>query len=196
MKLNVAHVLPRSASNGPGERFVIWVQGCPLHCPGCWNPDTWTFKHRNIWNVDDLVHSILQTDGIEGVTFSGGEPFAQAKELTALARRVQSAGLSVFVFTGYTTDELVLPEHQELLEQIDVLVAGRFVNALKESGLLWRGSKNQTVHFLSSRYSNPHSVPPPELEILLDPDGAVTMTGFPEVQEWIYLHVETRSSKC
>ena len=73
MRLNLARTLPRSAANGPGERFVLWVQGCPLACPGCWNPDTWAFERRDLRSVEDLAAVILATEGIEGVTFTGGE---------------------------------------------------------------------------------------------------------------------------
>src|SRR6476646_9130931 len=106
MRVNVARTLPRSAANGPGERFVVWVQGCPRACPGCWNPDTWAFERRDLREVDDLIAEVLSTDGIEGVTFTGGEPFAQARALAEIARAVRATGLSVFVFTGYELDEL------------------------------------------------------------------------------------------
>ena len=98
MKLNLARTLHRSAANGPGERFVVWVQGCPLACPGCWNPDTWSFERRVVRDIDELAAEILSVEDIEGVTFTGGEPFAQARALAELARRVRHRGLSAFVF--------------------------------------------------------------------------------------------------
>jgi sulfatase maturation enzyme AslB (radical SAM superfamily) len=79
MRLNLARIIQRSAANGPGERFVIWVQGCPLACPGCWNPDTWAFQKRELRDTKSVVEEILSVDGIEGVTFTGGEPFMQAR---------------------------------------------------------------------------------------------------------------------
>ena len=94
MRLNIAQTLPRSAVNGPGERFVIWVQGCSFACPGCWNPDTWSFEQRNLHDVDQLIAEVLATEGTEGVTFTGGEPFAQAGALTAVARSVKNTGRS------------------------------------------------------------------------------------------------------
>lgn len=179
MRLNLARTLPRSAANGPGERFVVWVQGCPLHCPGCWNPDTWAFQRRDLRSVDELAADILGTEGIEGVTFSGGEPFAQARALAALAERVRAAGLSVFVFTGYELDELTRPEHHTLLAVTDVLVTGRYVQARRASDLPWRGSANQRVHFLTDRYGPADMVGAPRVELHLAPDGGLTLTGFP-----------------
>lgn len=182
MRLNIARTLARSAANGPGERFVIWVQGCPLACPGCWNPDTWSFARRDVRDVNDLLREILATAGIEGVTFSGGEPFAQAHALAYLARAVQDAGLSVFVFTGYARDELTSKAHRALLDVTDILVDGRYLEAQRVEGLPWRGSSNQRVHFLTNRYSGADMVGAAEVEVHLEADGGVTITGFPRIE--------------
>lgn len=179
MQLNIARTLPRSAANGPGERFVIWVQGCPLACPGCWNPDTWSFVRRETQSVDELTTAILATPGIEGITLSGGEPFAQAKALAELALRVRTAGLSVFVFTGYEFEELVRPQDRKLLASTDVLVTGRFVQALATTSLPWRGSANQQIHFLTNRYDLRSAEAAAGSEVLIAPDGTLTFTGFP-----------------
>jgi len=177
MALNLARTLSRSAANGPGERFVVWVQGCPLACPGCWNADTWSFGRRHVVQEDALVEEILATDGIEGVTFSGGEPFMQARALARVAARVRAAGLSVFVFTGYAREELT-GRHAELLAHTDVLVSGRYREELRVAGLPWRGSTNQQVDFLTNRYGPEAMGGGAEVEILLGPQGA-TVTGFP-----------------
>ena len=182
MRINIAHTLTRSAANGPGERFVVWVQGCPLACPGCWNPDTWAFVRRDLRSVDDLAACILRTEGIEGVTFSGGEPFAQARALTLLAERVRAAGLSVLVFTGYEVDELTRREHLALLAVTDVLVAGRYVGNQRASGLVWRGSANQRVHVLSDRYSAADMEGVASVEFYIAKDGTLTATGFPSAE--------------
>lgn len=179
MRLNLARTVPRSAANGPGERFVLWVQGCPLACPGCWNPDTWAFERRDLRAVDDLAAEILTTRGIEGVTFTGGEPFAQARALATLAERVRAAGLSVFVFTGYELAELARPAQRDLLAHTDVLVAGRYDRARRATGLPWRGSTNQEVHFLSPRYRPDALQDAPEFELHLFNDGTTILTGFP-----------------
>lgn len=179
MRLNVARVLPRSEANGPGERFVVWVQGCSLACAGCWNPDTWAFERRELREVGALAAEIVATAGIEGVTFSGGEPFMQAPALAELARTVRDAGLSVFVFTGYELEELSKPHHRALLSLTDVLVTGRYVDSRRSLGLPWRGSTNQRVHFITSRYSDVNMEHAPEVELRIGPDGTVHVTGFP-----------------
>lgn len=179
MRLNIARTLARSAANGPGERFVVWVQGCPLACRGCWNPDTWAFERRELRSIEELAVCVLKTEGIEGVTLTGGEPFAQAKALAELAKLVRDAGLSVFVFTGYDLDELTRPEHPELLDVADVVVTGRYIDEQRVSGWAWRGSANQHVHFLSDRYSFADMEEVAEVEFHLGKDGRLTVTGFP-----------------
>lgn len=179
MRLNVARTLRRSAANGPGERFVVWVQGCPLACPGCWNPDTWSFARRDVRDVEGLVDEILGVTGIEGVTFTGGEPFAQARALAEIAVRVRGAGLSVVVFTGYAPHELDGTDARSLLAHTDLLVAGRYLEDERAEGLPLRGSRNQGLHFLSDRYAPADVLGSPDAEIHLGPDGSITVTGFP-----------------
>ena len=179
MNLNLARTLPRSEANGPGERFVVWVQGCPLACAGCWNPDTWSFARRDVREVSELVAEITGTRGIEGVTFTGGEPFSQARALAEVARRVRAEGLSVFVFTGYELGELSAAAQRALLDETDVLVSGRYVETERAEGLPWRGSRNQRVHFLSGRYVDRDMDDSPEVEVRIGRDGEVSLTGFP-----------------
>jgi anaerobic ribonucleoside-triphosphate reductase activating protein len=179
MQLNLARTLQRSAANGPGERFVIWVQGCPLACPGCWNPDTWTAQPRLLRDTQDLTAEILATEGLTGVTFSGGEPFIQARALTEVAREVRAAGLSVFIFTGFTRAELKSQAARALLAVTDVLVCGRYVASERVYDLPWRSSANQRVHFLTSRHGPADMTQAPEAEIRIGPDGQLTLTGLP-----------------
>ena len=179
MRLNLARTIARSAANGPGERFTIWVQGCPLACPGCWNPDTWAFERRALRSIESLLADIRATVGIEGVTLTGGEPFAQARSLAELARSVRADGLSVFVFTGYDLSELDRPEHRDLLAQTDVLVAGRYREALPAQDQSWLGSSNQRVHFLSERYCADDMREAPEAEVWIDAAWRIVVTGFP-----------------
>lgn len=180
MQLNLARTLARSAANGPGERFVLWVQGCPLACPGCWSPDTWDFRTRSLQEVDRLAEEIGNTSGIEGVTFSGGEPFSQAPALANLASRVRERGLSVMVFTGHALAELTSRAARALLSATDILVAGRFLREQRTTGRAWVGSDNQDVHFLTGRYGPADLATAPVSEILLQSDGSLVFTGFPE----------------
>lgn len=182
MRLNLARILHRSAANGPGERFVVWVQGCPLACPGCWNPDTWTFARRTLRETDELMAEITATDGIEGATFTGGEPFMQARALADLGSKIRRAGLSLFVFTGYELDELKSPDARALMAVTDVLVTGRYVEAERTHALPWRGSANQRVHFLTDRYNFRDMHQAADAEVRIDSDGTLTLTGFPQAE--------------
>lgn len=180
MIVNVAAWVAKSAANGPGERFVLWVQGCPLACPGCWNPDTWDFSPRRPMSVDELEAEIAASPDIEGLTFSGGEPFAQAAALTELARRARRRGLSVLVFTGYELAELRSSAARALLAEIDVLVSGRFVLAERDVHLALRGSRNQKLHFLTGRYRETDIMTENKIELHLERDGRILLTGFPD----------------
>lgn len=152
--LNVARWLTHSAVNGPGQRFVLWVQGCPLLCRGCINQHMLPFVPRHVMAVEAVVQMILSTPDIEGVTFSGGEPMAQAAALAVVAERLRQHGLSIVCYSGYQLEEiqqLADPGPGLLLKQLDVLIDGRYVETERHS-LLWRGSRNQRVHFLTDRY--------------------------------------------
>jgi anaerobic ribonucleoside-triphosphate reductase activating protein len=184
MVINVARTLSKSSANGPGDRYVLWVQGCPLACPGCWNPDTWSFKRKDLRTVNEVAEDIRGTRGIEGVTFTGGEPFAQAGALSLLARTIKESGLSVFIFTGFTLPELKEPEHLRLLECADILVTGRYIESLRSADLPWRGSSNQEVHFLSNRYGPESMIGAPVIEFHLNPGSPNSITGFPIEVEW------------
>lgn len=190
--LNIAHTIPSSAVNGPGERFVIWVQGCSLRCAHCWNPDTWSQRPRRTVDPLDLVETVLASSGIEGVTLTGGEPFQQASDVSLLASHVRQAGLSVMAYTGYELSELRSEDQMSLLAQCDVVVAGRYRHQLRSLGLPWRGSSNQTVHFLTDRYGPTDMRCEPQCEAYIAEDGALTFTGFPPsalIDRWADSHV-------
>lgn len=176
--LNLARTLPRSAVNGPGERFVVWAQGCSLRCVGCWNPDTWASAPREVVSPEALAARILATPGIEGVTLTGGEPFDQADPFSVVAALVRAGGLSVMAFTGYELDELTTPAQRRLVDRCDVVVAGRYRRELRDVALVWRGSSNQRVHFLTERY-DAGAAESPAFEVHIAPDGGLTLTGFP-----------------
>lgn len=180
MELNLARTLRRSAVNGPGERFVLWVQGCPLHCAGCWNPDTWSFVPRDRRPLEALEGEILSEPGIEGVTFTGGEPFAQARALAELAGRLKAHGLSIVIFSGYRFDELTGRDARRLLELTDVLIAGRYLQDERTNGHHWKGSSNQRIHFLSNRYDANILEETPSAEVHVDSEGRIVVTGFPD----------------
>ncbi len=180
MKLRLARTITRSLANGPGERFVVWVQGCPIHCPGCWNRDTWDPAGGQDSSVEELLREIAATDGLEGVTFTGGEPMAQAEALAELATACRARGLSVFIFTGYRQDQLKSPAQRKLWGLADIVIAGPYVQAQRSFEHAWVGSANQQVHFVTNRYSSADQQNAVRAEAHLEPDGTITWTGFPE----------------
>jgi anaerobic ribonucleoside-triphosphate reductase activating protein len=167
-----------SRANGPGLRAVVWFQGCPLKCPGCFNPETHDPRGGSEADTVELAAELLRNPhAIEGVSFSGGEPFQQPEGLLGLLERLAGSGLSTLVFSGYNLGEI---ERQalgpRLLERIDVLIAGRYVQAQHlGSGLL--GSANQKIHLLSRRYKLKDFATIPRQEIILHRDGSITLTG-------------------
>ncbi len=186
--VNVAHTVDRCRVLGSGERFVLWVQGCPLQCPGCHNPQFLAFKDATWMDVDSLARRILAVKGIEGVTFVGGEPFAQARSLAALAAHVHSAGLTVMVYSGFTHEQLtrgIVPDADLLLSAADLLMDGPFLQD-RPTQRPWRGSDNQRLIALSSRYA--HQVAAwngalgQSFEIRVRQDGSLEVLGIPPVE--------------
>jgi anaerobic ribonucleoside-triphosphate reductase activating protein len=156
--LNVSKTLSHSRANGPGVRAVIWVQGCTIGCDGCYSLST--HPHRKVHLVDpvELAKWVCSIEDIEGVTLSGGEPFEQSEAVAELLRYVKAIRpeLSFFLFTGYefTVLQQSTNNHvQAVLEIADMLSSGPFVAKLYEINLLWRGSSNQQLVYLSGRYS-------------------------------------------
>jgi anaerobic ribonucleoside-triphosphate reductase activating protein len=177
MTLLLHAFLPRSRANGPGWRSVVWVQGCSLGCPGCFNPQTHSREDVvETVGVAEVMERILAA-GTEGLTVSGGEPLQQAEAVVALLEAARAAGLSTLLFTGLTWEEVQrLPLAPRLLRCVDVMVAGRYVAERRVAhGLL--GSANQTVHLLSPRYTLEEIAATPEAEAVILPDGRVVFSG-------------------
>ncbi len=156
--LNLAAIRPCTEAEGPGKRFAIWCQGCLRRCPGCCNPHMQPMERKHLVEVDKLMGLILKhkvKDGIEGVSFIGGEPVLQAEGFAELARKCQETDLSVLLFTGYAYNDLLTTKREDLkmlLKHIDILVDGEFVESLYDNKRDWVGSTNQQVIFLSNRY--------------------------------------------
>jgi anaerobic ribonucleoside-triphosphate reductase activating protein len=184
--LQLAQTVACTEAEGPGKRFALWFQGCPLRCPGCCNPEMLPFEGGHAVALAALLDQIQAsaTDhGIEGITLLGGEPLAHAAAAAALARRVRDRGLSVMVFSGYTLEEarqLPDPAVAELLALTDILVDGPYDRNQPETRRRWIGSANQRVHFLTDRYraADPRWLLPNTLEIRLR-GQELSVNGFP-----------------
>ncbi len=145
--LDLSGIVSDSIVDGPGIRTTLFSQGCPHHCPGCHNPETWAFGVGTAIPVEDVVDIVHSNPLCRGVTFSGGEPFAQAAAFAKLGRILKEQGYEVASYSGYTFEALLsgTPEQRELLETIDILIDGPFLLAQKSLEIAFRGSKNQRI---------------------------------------------------
>ncbi|MFY1830007.1 4Fe-4S single cluster domain-containing protein [Myxococcus fulvus] len=185
--LRVAQQVPRTEAEGPGRRFALWVQGCPLRCPGCCNPEMFAMERGTVVTVEAMAARVLATPGIEGLTILGGEPFSQADAAADLCERVRAGGLSTLVFTGYTLAELKAqgrPEAERLLASLDLLVDGRYEKDQPETRRRWIGSRNQVMHFLTPRYApeDPTFTAPNTAEVHLL-EGRIIVNGWPDLAD-------------
>ena len=178
--MNIHSIIPNSAVNGPGNRFVIWTQGCSLNCHCCWNPDTHSFKGGKKFTLPNLMKLILSEPNIEGITISGGEPFDQANALYKLTKEInENTNLTQIIYSGYTIKEIRIDKKkQPVLSNIDVLIDGRF-NSEKLSNNDLIGSINQKHHFLTDRYILNNFQKRNKIEYHFEINGTTTLTGFP-----------------
>lgn len=147
MELRIAGTVNDSIVDGPGIRFTIFTQGCPHHCEGCHNPQTHDFSGGTVVDTDDLLAKIKENPLLDGVTFSGGEPFCQAEALAALGEQIKALGLNIVTYTGYTFEKLYADRENngwgKLLAVTDRLIDGPFIQAQRDWNVKFRGSSNQ-----------------------------------------------------
>jgi anaerobic ribonucleoside-triphosphate reductase activating protein len=147
MDIRIAGTVNDSIVDGPGIRFTIFTQGCPHNCEGCHNPQTHSFDGGTIVDSGELLEKIRSNPLLDGVTFSGGEPFCQAKALAELGREIKKSGLNIVTYTGYDFEQLYENRSKngwgELLEVTDFLIDGKFILAQKDWQIRFRGSSNQ-----------------------------------------------------
>lgn len=185
--LRLSTVKHRTEVEGPGVRYALWVQGCPIRCQGCFNPHTWDAQAGYVWSVDEVFEDIMVSKRkhpeLQGVTFLGGEPFEQAEALTVLAELIKDSGLSVMVFSGYEYRKLLQskqPAWIKLLEKTDLLIDGPYIQSQHDLSRPWVGSRNQQYRFLTDTYRDYEqqllSIPN-KLEIRLYPDGTIAANG-------------------
>ena len=145
-KIRISGVVDDSIVDGPGLRYVIFTQGCPHHCPGCHNPATQDPKGGQTASVKEIFKQISSNPLISGVTFSGGDPFVQAKALIPLAKLIKSKNIELAAYTGFLYEQLAsgsVPYARELLSYVDILIDGKFVLSQKSMSLKYKGSRNQ-----------------------------------------------------
>lgn len=144
--ISVIRIVEDTMVDGPGFRTSVYCAGCPNACPGCHNPQSWDINTGRQMSTDEIME-VIEADPFANVTFSGGDPMYQAEGFTELAKAIrQRTDKNIWCFTGFTYETLMKKEKQRaLLEQIDVLVDGPFVQRLKDDDLIFRGSKNQRL---------------------------------------------------
>ncbi|WP_066870932.1 anaerobic ribonucleoside-triphosphate reductase activating protein [Clostridium mediterraneense] len=149
-KIRLSGIAYESLVNGPGMRRVFFSQGCRHKCKGCFNPDTHDFNGGELRDMDELIDDVKENPILKGITFSGGDPLEQADKFAYMAKEFKKMNLNIWCYTGYKFEYLLENSNaqnkfRDLLENIDVLVDGRFEESLKEEGLKFKGSSNQRI---------------------------------------------------
>jgi anaerobic ribonucleoside-triphosphate reductase activating protein len=195
-----------SSVNGPGNRAVLWFQGCSLSCKGCWNPETHAFHEKTRTSIGEIQDWIKNLKDVEGITFSGGEPMQQAPYLYVLMAWIKDnrPDLSIGMYTGYTKKELengtfkwmsAAPENketdgwhrgstqlwEEIKKHLDFAVVGRYIQSMACHDEPLRGSRNQEVLFISDLYKS-DDLPPQIAEVTIGEDALIQITGYPTVE--------------
>ena len=147
MKIRLAAYLqPDSIVDGEGVRTVVWTQGCPHHCPGCHNASTWDFDDGALIDVEEVIEELKTIKNQDGITLSGGDPVCQAAACYEIGKAAHEMGLNVWCYTGFTYEQMLSnPKTRRLLNQIDVLVDGKFIQEEKSYDIYFRGSRNQRI---------------------------------------------------
>lgn len=179
MVINIHSTIQNSRVNGPGDRFVIWTQGCRKMCKGCYNPETWSHYRNDLINIEDLISRVRES-GCSGVTITGGDPFEQPKELLELLIGLEELDLprGIIVFSGYSIVEIRGDETMsKCLEYLDVLIDGRYIESERiYNGLA--GSSNQNFHIFTDKISSDELNMDQEIEIH-SLGELIQLTGFP-----------------
>jgi anaerobic ribonucleoside-triphosphate reductase activating protein len=182
MDVRVHRIYKNTGIAGPGYRYSLWVQGCERRCEGCLAPETWDIDgFAEIKSADEIIKSVRETEGIEGITFIGGEPFGQAKALAYIGKELREKGFSVVTFTGHTLEELREIDDEDfnaLISVTDLLIDGAFQIDKKDLSRPWVGSSNQRFIFLTGRYneSDIHETGA-KIEIRIDTEGKLLASG-------------------
>lgn len=146
MTINILNILHDTTVDGPGFRTSIYCAGCRHSCPGCHNPQSWTFGAGRDISTEELFNEIV-SDPFAHVTFTGGDPFYQSEGFTELAKRIKAeTNKTIWCYTGFEYENLLSqPKYRKLLQYIDVLVDGPYIESLRDEDALFCGSTNQRL---------------------------------------------------
>lgn len=149
MDIRIAGTVSNSIVDGPGFRYTVFVQGCPHGCTGCHNPETHDFNGGKIVDTEIIVNQILEDPLLDGVTFSGGEPFCQCEPLFEIGKKVREKGLNIVTYTGFEYEYLIRNRDKNYIDKLlsitDILIDGKFILEQKSLELKFKGSRNQRV---------------------------------------------------
>ena len=161
-KIRVLDIIEETMADGPGLRTSIYCAGCLHHCPGCHNPQSWDMNGGKEMSIDDVME-VIKSEEFSNVSFSGGDPFYQVEGFMELAKRIKAeTNKTIWCWTGFTYEEILADKKLSMmLPYIDVLVDGPFIEAKKDKDLLFRGSSNQRIIYLSGKEEDviPGTVP-------------------------------------
>lgn len=148
--IRIANIIKESIVDGPGIRMVVFAQGCKHKCPGCHNPETHSFDGGTLVTVDWILEQAKRNPLLDGITFSGGEPFEQADAFAVLAQEAKKLNLNIVTYTGYTYEYIIENSSRyggwdTLLDNTDILVDGRYESEKRDILLKFRGSENQRI---------------------------------------------------
>lgn len=144
--LSIIDIIEDTTVDGPGFRTAIYAAGCPNQCPGCHNPESWNIEKGQQVSTEEILDKVL-ADDFANVTFSGGDPMFQPEGFTKLAQAIkEKSRKNIWCYTGYSFENILKnPRQAQLLQHIDVLVDGKYLQDLRDEGLLFRGSSNQRL---------------------------------------------------
>ncbi len=180
-KLNI-NSIEISEIYGPGKRLVIWVQGCSIHCKGCWNNEMWSFEEKNLYSIDELINEIKNIEkDIEGITILGGEPLNQSEILYKFLLKYKEtfSKLTTILYTGYSKVQFKDID-LEIIKLCDILIANPYIEEKRNINLNLRGSENQTLEFISNKYKqDDFQDGESKIEIKILPSGEMVILGYP-----------------
>lgn len=141
---NVLDIRRGTTVDGPGFRTAIYLAGCTHACPGCHNPDSWDMNGGAAMTLEEIMHVVEEEDF--DVTLTGGDPLMRPEETRELIEAIKATGHSVWLYTGYTWEEIAADRKLLLAaEAADVVVEGPFILSLRDPDLIFRGSSNQRI---------------------------------------------------